>query len=156
MGCPVTATGKLPCFAGWDLNSASPSLPVPVVVPKAKHTWLLEELEEPRTAWTVGAVMGQHWESRLGLAARRLLDPAGARQLLNMGELPLGTVPLCLPSPYRLCLLLEPYQGARTGKKGFLVGHANCQASLTLACWAESLRSALAFLTKSHGLPTFP
>ena len=56
------------------------------------------------------------------LAARRLPDPARAGQLPSMGALPFGTVPLCLPMLYRLYLLLEPYQGARTGKRVFLVG----------------------------------
>ena len=58
----------------------------------------------------------------VGLAARRLPDPAGAGQLPSVGALPSGTVPLRLPTPYRLYLLLEPYQGARTGKRVFLVG----------------------------------
>lgn len=58
----------------------------------------------------------------VGLAAWCLLDPTGAGQLPSTRVMPWGMVALCLLAPDRLYLLLEPYQGARTGIRGFLVG----------------------------------
>lgn len=102
MGCPVTATGKLPCFAGWGLNSASPPVPAAVVVPMAKRTLLLEMLEEPRTVWTVGAVMGQDWGVTAGVGSLAFAGHHWGQAAAEPGRAAFGhgaSVSACAVSP---------------------------------------------------------